>query len=139
MLLDTHVWLWAVDGGTKLGAKTRRHLDKATRSLPGEVCISAVSAFEIAALHTAGHVQLNQPVERWIREAIDRAKVRVIDLERDIAVDAGLIPPSALPDPFDRCLVATAREYGLPLVTRDRRILAYAKRTGLVTVIDASA
>lgn len=139
MLLDTHVWLWAVDGGTKLGAKTRRHLDKATRSLPGDVCISAVSAFEIAALHTAGHVQLNQPVERWIREAIDRAKVRVIDLERDIAVDAGLIPPSALPDPFDRCLVATAREYGLPLVTRDRRILAYAKRTGLVTVIDASA
>lgn len=138
MLLDTHVWLWAVDGGTKLGAKARRQLDKASRSFPGEVCISAVSAFEIAALHTAGHVQLSQPVERWMREAIDRAKVRVIDLERDIAVDAGLIPTTALPDPFDRCLVATAREYGLPLVTRDRRILDYAKRTGLVKVIDAS-
>ena len=139
MLLDTHVWLWAVDGGTKLGLKTRRQLDKASRALPGEVCVSAVSAFEIAALHTAGQVQLNQPVERWMRDAIDRSKVRVIDLERDIAIDAGSIPASALPDPFDRCLVATAREYGLPLVTRDRRILDYARRTGLVKVIDASA
>lgn len=138
MLLDTHVWLWAVNGGTRLGTKARRLLDKASRSLPGEVSISAVSAFEIAALHTAGHVQLNQPVDRWMREAIDRARVRVIDLERDIAIDAGLIPSSALPDPFDRCLVATAREYGVPLVTRDRRILDYAKLTGLVKVIDAS-
>lgn len=138
MLLDTHVWLWAVDGGTKLGAKTRRQLDKASRSLPGELCVSAVSAFEIAALHTTGRVQLNQPVERWMREAIDRAKVRVIDLERDIAVDAGSIPSTAMPDPFDRCLVATAREYAMPLVTCDRRILDYAKRTGQVTVIDAS-
>ena len=139
MLLDTHVWLWAVDGGAKLGAKTRRQLDKASRSVPGEVCVSAVSAFEIAALHTAGHVQLNQPVERWIRESIDRAKIRVIDIEREIAIDAGMIPPSALADPFDRCLVATAREYGLPLVTCDRRILDYAKRTGMVKVVDASA
>ena len=139
MLLDTHVWLWAVDGAAKLGAKTRRQLDKASRSAPSAVCVSVVSAFEIAALHTAGHVQLNQPVERWIRDSIDRAKIRVIDIDREIAIDAGLIPPSALADPFDRCLVATARECGLPLVTCDRRILAYAKRTGLVRVIDGSA
>ena len=138
MLLDTHVWLWAVDGSPKLGGKTRRRLDKASRSLQGEVCVSAVSAFEIAALHTTGRVQLNQPVERWMREAIDRAKLRVIDLEPDIALDAGSIPATALPDPFDRCLVATAREYAMPLVTCDRRLLDYAKRTRMVTVIDAS-
>jgi PIN domain nuclease of toxin-antitoxin system len=89
-------------------------------------------------LHVAGYLQLNQPVERWIREALDRAKVRVIDLDCNLAVDAGLIPAAARPDPFDRYLVATARDYGLPLVTRDRRILEYAKRTGLVTVVDAS-
>lgn len=138
MLLDTHVWLWAADGGTKLGVKTRRQLDKASRSTPGELLVSAISAFEIAALHATGHLHLSQPADRWIRETIDRVSLRVIDLERDIAVDAGLIPASALPDPFDRCLVATAREYGVPLVTRDRRILDYAKRTGLVKVIDAS-
>jgi PIN domain nuclease of toxin-antitoxin system len=138
VLLDTHVWLWAAEGGAKLGVKTRRRLERASASLPGELMVSVISAFEIAALHTAGHLRLNQSVDRWIRDTIDRASLRVIDLERDIAVDAGLIPTTALPDPFDRCLVATAREYGVPLVTRDRRILDYAKRTGLVKVIDAS-
>lgn len=139
MILDTHVWIWASEGARELGPKTRRRLAKASSSFPGAVSISTASVFEVAALHTAGRLQLNQPVERWIRTAIDKAAVRVIDLETGVAIDAGLVPASALPDPFDRCLVATAREYGIPLVTRDRRILDYAARTKLVKVIDASA
>ena len=139
MILDTHVWIWAIEGARKLGPKTRRRLANASSTLPGAVSISTASVFEVAALHTAGRLQLNQPIERWIRAAIDRAAVRVIDLETGIAIDAGLIPASALPDPFDRCLVATAREYGIPLVTCDRRILDYAARTKLVKVIDGSA
>jgi len=62
----------------------------------------------------------------------------VVGIDADIAVDAGLIPASALPDPFDRCLVATARAYDIPFVTRDRTLLDYATRTGLVRVVDAS-
>ncbi len=107
-------------------------------SLVLSFAVSTVSAFEITALHTAGRLHLSQPVERWIATSIERAGFRVIDLERDIAIDAGMIPANALPDPFDRCLVATAREYAVPLVTRDRRILDYAKHTGMVRVIDAS-
>jgi PIN domain nuclease of toxin-antitoxin system len=55
-----------------------------------------------------------------------------------MAIDAGLVPPVRLPDPIDRCLVATAREYQMPLATCDRRILDYAARTGLVQAVDAS-
>lgn len=139
MLLDTHVWVWAVNGGTTLGPNTRRRLHKATLSLPRTVYVSTASIFEVTALHTAGRLQLNQPVERWIREAIDRPNLRVLEITQDIAIDAGLIPASALPDPFDRCLVASAREHDLPLVTRDRRILDYAKQTGSVRAADASA
>lgn len=138
MLLDTHAWIWAVDGPGKLGTKTRRRLTKASGTTSNALSISTASVFEVAALHTAGRLQFSLPVERWIREAIGRAGVRVIDLETDIAVDAGMIPSSALPDPFDRCLVATAREYGIPLVTCDRLILDYARRTRLVTVIDGT-
>ena len=57
----------------------------------------------------------------------------------DIAIDAGMIPASALSDPIDRVLVASARTYGVPLVTRDRQILDYADRSKLVRVSDASA
>ena len=77
-------------------------------------------------------------IERWIRESIATAGFRVIDLGTDTAIDAALVPAGALADPVDRCLVATAREHQLPLVTRDRRILDYASRTRLVKVVDAS-
>ena len=94
--------------------------------------------FEITALHTAGRLQFTMPVERWICESIDRGGLRVLSLDRDTAVDAGCIPASALADPIDRWLVATAREHNLQLVTADRRILDYASTTKLVRVIDAS-
>ena len=106
---------------------------------PAVVCLSVASIFEAVALHTAGRLQLTLPVERWIRESIERGGLRILDLERDAAIDAGLIPASALADPIDRWLVATAREHALPLVTADRKILDYASRTGLVRVIDASS
>jgi PIN domain nuclease of toxin-antitoxin system len=137
VLLDTHVWIWAVDGGARLGPRIRRQLDRLSRSTPGSLCVSAASAFEVAALHTAGRLQLTQPVERWIREALHRANLRTIAIDRDISIDAGLIPAPSLPDPVDRWLVATAREYEIPLVTADRRILDYAASTGLVRVVDA--
>ncbi|NQW04069.1 MAG: hypothetical protein HQ485_08575 [Acidobacteria bacterium] len=74
----------------------------------GGAYISTASVFEITALHTAGRLQFTMPVERWIRESIDR------------------------------WLVATAREHNLQLVTAERRILDYASTTKLVRVIDAS-
>jgi PIN domain nuclease of toxin-antitoxin system len=43
-----------------------------------------------------------------------------------IAVEASEIPLRLLKDPADRFLVATARHLGIPLVTRDKRILEYA-------------
>ena len=141
MLLDTHVWIWAVDGGAKLGPKTRRRLSMPSSGRTrhaGPALISTASIFEVAALHTAGRLRFTQQVERWIRESVDRGGLRVVEIDRDVALDAGMIPASALADPIDRCLVATAREHQVPLVTADRRILGYARSTGLLRVIDAS-
>lgn len=138
MLLDTHVWIWlVVDEPRRLGPRTRRALRKAVgRTAPS---VSAASALEIAALHTGGRLQFTMPVERWLRESIARAGLRVLDVDADIAIDAGLIPAAALADPLDRLLVATAREHQMPLVTRDRRILDYAAATRALRVVDASA
>ena len=140
MLLDTHVWIWAATADGRLGRKTRRRLDRMMRTASGDrLFVSTASILEIAALHTAGRLQFDRPVERWINESLYAAHLRVLDLTRTIALDAGLVPAAALADPIDRCLVATAREHDLPLVTCDRRILEYAKRTGLVRTVDGSS
>ena len=46
----------------------------------------------------------------------------------DIAIDASHLPGDPHPDPADRMLIATARHLNAPIVTRDRRNLAYAER-----------
>jgi PIN domain nuclease of toxin-antitoxin system len=136
MLLDTHVWIWAAGDISRIGAQTRRLLNR--QAAGGGVYVSAVSAFEISALCAAGRLVLNQPPERWIRDSITRGNLRVLDLNTDVAIDAGALGVAAVPDPIDRLLVATARDAEMPLMTRDRRLLDFAKRTRLVRTHDAS-
>jgi PIN domain nuclease of toxin-antitoxin system len=137
VLIDTHVWIWAAaDTPRRLGPKTRRLLARGTAA--ASLHVSAASAFEIAALHTAGRLKLNQPADRWIREAIERGRLRVLDVTTAIASDAGAVPADRLADPIDRLLVATARDWDIPLLTRDQAILEYGTRTRLVPVVDAA-
>jgi PIN domain nuclease of toxin-antitoxin system len=99
--------------------------------------VSAVSAFEISALCAAGRLALNQPAERWIRDSIARGNLRLLELDTDIAIDAGAIGHASVPDPIDRLLIATARDAESPLVTRDRKLLEFAARSRLVKIYDA--
>jgi PIN domain nuclease of toxin-antitoxin system len=138
MILDTHAWIWAAaDEPGKLGPKTRRLIARAAAT--ETLYVTTASIFEITALATAGRLRLNQSAEKWIRDSVIRGALRVISIDMDISIDAGAIPSSALADPIDRMLVASARAYDVPLVTRDRQILDYANRTRLVRVSDAAA
>jgi PIN domain nuclease of toxin-antitoxin system len=136
LLLDTHVWVWSVEGDAgRTGRRARAVLGRAEA---GEaIRVSPVSIFELAALHTVGRVRLARPIEQWVREALGAAGVRVAELAPGTALDAGAIPRTALPDPLDRLLVASARQLDAALMTGDARILAYAKETGAVRAVDA--
>jgi PIN domain nuclease of toxin-antitoxin system len=56
------------------------------------------------------------------------AGIRPAPLTPDIAIDASQLPGEPHGDPADRMIVATARHLGASVVTRDSRILAYARR-----------
>jgi PIN domain nuclease of toxin-antitoxin system len=136
ILLDTHVWVWAVLGeGRRLGRRTRQLLTRAERH--GVLHISPASIFEVSALHTLGRLRVARPIESWIREAIESGGLRIAGLSPAIAIDAGRIGRAALADPLDRLLVATAREAEATLVTADERILGYAADTSAVRAHDA--
>jgi PIN domain nuclease of toxin-antitoxin system len=136
-LLDTHVWLWGLEHERgRLGRRTVTLLDR----LAGldALRVSPASVFEVVALHVAGRIQLARPVEQWIEAALGASGVRLAPLTADAAMDAGRIGVSHLADPVDRLLVATARQTSATLVTRDRRMLDYARQTSAVRVHDAS-
>jgi PIN domain nuclease of toxin-antitoxin system len=133
LLLDTHAWIWTVEGDARrVGRRSRRMMSQAEAR--EAVRISPATLFEIVALHTAGRLRLAQPPEQWIEASLDRPGVRLAELTRSVAVDAGFIPRAALPDPLDRLLVATARQLGATFLTGDAGVLAYAAQTGNVRV-----
>jgi PIN domain nuclease of toxin-antitoxin system len=138
VLLDTHVWLWSVEGDTRrIGRRARQLLSRAESR--EAIRVSPATLFEVAALHTLGRIRLAQAPDQWMRESLSVAGIRVAELSPAIAIDAGAIPRAALADPLDRLLVATARRLQATLLTSDTRMLDYAKKTGDVRVQNASA
>jgi PIN domain nuclease of toxin-antitoxin system len=100
-----------------------------------EIRVSPASVFEVTTLHTAGRLHLAMNVDQWMRSALSQPGVRLAELTPTIAMDAGAIPRTALADPLDRLLVATARQLGAALMTADGPIIEYAS-TGTVRVVD---
>jgi PIN domain nuclease of toxin-antitoxin system len=137
LLLDTHVWIWSVQGDTRrVGRRTRQLLARAQAR--EAIRISPATLFELTALHTIGRIRLTRPPEQWIRESLDVAGVRIAELTAAVAIDAGAIPRASLADPLDRLLVATARQLEATFLTSDRRLLDYAATSGDVRVHDAA-
>jgi PIN domain nuclease of toxin-antitoxin system len=60
--------------------------------------------------------------------------IRPAPLTPDIAIDASYLPGDINGDPADRMIVATARQLYIPVVIRDARILAYARRGHVVAI-----
>ena len=93
------------------------------------VLISPVSAWEIGLLSRPGRLNrvdfLPDP-KTWFARILAAPGIRQAPLTPDIAIDSAHLPPPLHGDPADRLLIATARHLGLPIVTRDRQIAAYA-------------
>lgn len=118
ILLDTHTWIWwAAEVPRRLSASARRAIaDSPT------VGVSAISAWEVAMLVAKGRLELDRDVLVWIRQALALPRVTLLPLTPEIAVRSTRLGDSFPGDPADRILVATARELGAQLVTKDRAL-----------------
>jgi PIN domain nuclease of toxin-antitoxin system len=126
LLLDTHIWLWYAEGNAeRLRAASVRKLDEARRR--GGLVVSAISIWEIGVHSARGRIQLSVPLRDWVERALGLPGIRLAFLDAAAAVESTLLPGELQGDPADRFLIATARTQGLPLATRDRGIIEYAK------------
>ncbi len=121
VLLDTHVWIWAVEAPESLGRRTTALLETAGNSL----AVSTMTVLEIARLIFLRRVQLGEEAAEWMADAQRALGVMFMDLTSDVAAAAYDLPGNFHKDPVDRVLVATARLHDLTLVTADDLILDY--------------
>jgi len=134
-ILDTHVWIWMVEGDQKmLSDSAVQEMRKA--AMTGLVRVCSISVWEVAMLEAKGRLSLSQPIDEWVRGALGAPGVRLEPMSPEIAVEASRLPGSPHGDPADRILMATARVLGGRLATCDAAIIDYS-RLGHLNVIDS--
>lgn len=129
LLLDTHITLWLDSGDQRLRPGTRDMIDGCWRN-GGAIYLSAVTAWEIALLVDTGRIDLDLPVEAWIRRFLERPGIAPAPLGLRAAARSYQLHHLDHRDPADRLLIATAIDLACPLVTYDDRIARFGKRHG---------
>jgi len=116
-LLDTHIWVWTALQPQHLSAHVARQLDNPEN----EIWLSPVSVWELRLLHKKGRLKLIPDPLSWIKENLIRLNIREAPLTFEVAL---AISSLKLPhnDPADGFIAATAKVFGLTLVTADEQL-----------------
>lgn len=120
ILLDTHVLVWMVSDSSRLSRNAARALRKAEKN--GDLAIASITLWELALLYHQGRLRTSGSIESAIREMLEKSRVSVIEVTPEIAALTTTFPEQYPKDPGDRLIGATARAYGMTLVTQDERI-----------------
>lgn len=123
IVIDTHIWLWWISNPEKIAVHAAQVIDKAVND--GGIIISSISVWEIALLIKKGRLKLSIDVNDWVRKSEALPFIRFIPVDNTIALRSVAMPGIFHPDPADRIITATAMTMGLPLVTKDDKILDY--------------
>lgn len=123
LLLDTHIFLWAIQNAPQLSPAARRFLDEAE-----SVHVSSISLWEIAIKAAIGKLRIDQAA---LDDGLQRSGFAALPVSWAHARAVRGLPPVHT-DPFDRMLVAQAMSEPFHLMTHDAALRAYSE---LVVVV----
>ncbi len=121
LLLDTHSFLWFVQGSSRLSAKARLLIEE----LSNEIFVSIISLWEIAIKVNQGKLRLDQPLSVFVPRHLTANRIELLDIAFDHVLAVSNMPLHHR-DPFDRMLVAQALVDNLGIVSVDTALDAYA-------------
>lgn len=120
LLLDTHAFLWLVEGSSDLSHTAETALSDAANDL----FLSAASVWELAIKVGNKKLVLRDPLPAFINMWTTTYQLKPLAIQ-SIYAFAVLNLPAHHKDPFDRMLIAQALVEGLTLVTIDRHFEMY--------------
>jgi PIN domain nuclease of toxin-antitoxin system len=125
LLLDTHTAIWLTEN-QPIASTAVEAIDAAYQA-GATLFVSAITAWEVGLLVSRNRLSLVAKPERWFQRLLAIPGVRLADLSPDILIASSFLPGEPPRDPADRIILATARELGATLVTRDRQLLKYGE------------
>src|SRR3954468_6978591 len=125
LLLDTHAVIWLFED-LLLATKAMSAIEAANHDdIP--LRVSPITAWEIGLLVSHNRISLSATPHRWFARVLATPGMQLAEMSPDILIAASFLPGTPPRDPADRILLATARDLGATLMTRDRAILAYGE------------
>lgn len=122
-VLDTHVWIWWHMHPKKLSKRVRSIISRPDQY--EELLLSAISPWEFSKLLEKKRMGISCDPEKWIREALEMSKLRLVPLTPTLSYRSTTLPPPFHEDPADQIIVATAREEKATVMTKDKLIQDY--------------
>lgn len=124
VLLDTHVWVWLMEGRAGVNPEAVRLMEAAGED--SSLKVSVISAWEVGMLEAKGRLRFDISCDEWVELAFGLPGLSLMPLTPAICIRSSRLPGEFHGDAADRLIVATARELGAVLLTRDAPILQYA-------------
>jgi PIN domain nuclease of toxin-antitoxin system len=132
LLLDTHAAIW-ITRNEPLAPRAAEAMNAAHQAA-GVVFVSPITAWEVGLLVARNRLNLLMTPQRWFARLLNVQGVRLADLSPDILIASSFLPGQPPRDPADRIILATARDLGATLITRDRLLLKYGEDGQVSTI-----
>jgi PIN domain nuclease of toxin-antitoxin system len=132
LLLDTHAVIWLFED-KPLAPKAMSAIEAAYRD-DTPLLVSPITAWEIGQLVSRNRISLSATPHRWFARVLATPGMQLAEMSPEILIASSFLPGNPPRDPADRILVATARDLGAALVTRDRLLLRYGEDGQVSTI-----
>ena len=120
LLLDTHVFLWFINGDSQLPAQIPQQI----QDMNNNVYLSVISVWECTIKYQLGKLPLPESPEIYLPKQRIRHQIDTLSIDEGTITELKNLPPLHR-DPFDRLLICQARQHNLTFVTFDAVILNY--------------
>jgi len=125
LLLDTCACIW-MSNREPMADEAIAALNAAWQA-GDDLYVCPFTAWEIGMLAARGRLTAGMSPNLWFERLVGTEGVRLSALSPAVLLASNALPGTPPRDPADRIIIATAREQGLTVVTRDRLILDYAE------------
>lgn len=123
ILVDTQVFLWAINGDPRIDGPLARHYSDPRSDL----WFSMASAWEIFVKISTGKLSFPEEPETFLRQQITLNRLNLLPIRLEHTAQQMRLPWHHK-DPFDRLLIAQAQVEGLSVLTADSQWQAYDVR-----------
>jgi PIN domain nuclease of toxin-antitoxin system len=117
LLLDTHIWIWNHLEPWKISSEVTKELGDSAN----ELWLSPISIWELVMLVEKKRLELHRDIGEWVEQSMRELDLQEATFSSAVAHELRFTL-LGYRDPGDRFLVATAKVYGLTLVTADQRL-----------------